>query len=189
MSLHHCNYVVYSWSLLLHLNLSVTLMLYIHLIILISSRWSAILLSFFTSQVCRPCNIQLHIHTHTACVEMTVKSMYITLTTSTTIVLWPFVRDYPGKPVPEETFTHPPSWSSSNLYQLLPCTTIHSNVRVQIACLAIFCTTSLHILFGLPLGVEPSTSYYVHFFTQSVSFFRNTCPYHRSLFCCSIKIV
>jgi len=30
-------------------------------------------------------------------------------TTTTTIVLWPFVRDYPGEPVPEETLTHPPS--------------------------------------------------------------------------------
>ena len=29
-----------------------------------------------------------------------------------------FVRDYPDEPVPEETLTHPPSWSSSNLYQL-----------------------------------------------------------------------
>ena len=29
--------------------------------------------------------------------------------TTTTIVLWPFVRDYPGEPVPEETLTHPPS--------------------------------------------------------------------------------
>ena len=33
-----------------------------------------------------------------------------------------------------------------------------------------FCTTSLHVLFGLPLGLEPSTSYSIHFFTQSVSF-------------------
>jgi len=32
---------------------------------------------------------------------------------NTTIVLRPFVWDYPGEPVPEETFTHPPSWSSS----------------------------------------------------------------------------
>jgi len=24
-------------------------------------------------------------------------------------VLWPFVRDYPDEPVPEETLTHPPS--------------------------------------------------------------------------------
>ena len=32
-----------------------------------------------------------------------------------------------------------------------------------------FCTTSLHVLFNLPLGLEPSTSYSIHFFTQSVS--------------------
>jgi len=58
--------------------------------------------------------------------------------TTTTTILRPFVRDYPGEPVPEETFTHPPSWSSSNLYQLLPSTMIHSILPVQIACLAIF---------------------------------------------------
>ena len=52
-----------------------------------------------------------------------------------------------------------------------------------------FCTTSHHVLFGLPLGLEPSTSYSIHFFTQSVSSFRNTCPYHRNLFCCSINII
>jgi len=43
-----------------------------------------------------------------------------------------------------------------------------------------FWTTSLHVLFGLPLGLEPSTSYSIHFCTQSVSSFHNTCPYHRS---------
>ena len=52
-----------------------------------------------------------------------------------------------------------------------------------------FCTTSLRVLFGLPLGLEPSTSYSIHFFTQSVSSFRSTCPYHRKLFCCSINII
>jgi len=51
------------------------------------------------------------------------------------------------------------------------------------------CTTSLHVLFGLPLGLEPSASYSVHFFTQSVSSFHSICPYHRSLFCCSINIM
>jgi len=51
-----------------------------------------------------------------------------------------------------------------------------------------FCTASLHVLFGLPLGLEPSTSYSIHFFTQSVSF-RNTCPYHCNVFCCSINII
>jgi len=67
-------------------------------------------------------------------------------TTTTTIVLRPFVRDYPGELVPEETFTHPPSWSS-NLYQLLPSTTIHSILPVQITCFAIF----LHNLSPRPL--------------------------------------
>jgi len=52
-----------------------------------------------------------------------------------------------------------------------------------------FCTTFFHVLFGLPLGLEPSTSYSVHFFTQSLSSFCSTCPYHRSLFCCSINII
>jgi len=52
-----------------------------------------------------------------------------------------------------------------------------------------FCTTSLHVLFGLPLGLEPSTSYSIHFFTQSVSSFHNTGPYHHNLFCCSINII
>jgi len=28
---------------------------------------------------------------------------------NTTTVLRPFVRDYPGEPIPEETLTHPPS--------------------------------------------------------------------------------
>ena len=51
------------------------------------------------------------------------------------------LRPYPGELVPEETLTHPPSWSSSNLYQLFPSTTIHSILLVQITCLAIF----LHI--------------------------------------------
>ena len=40
--------------------------------------------------------------------------------------------------VPKETLTHPPFWSSSNLYQLLPSTTIHSILPVQITCLAMF---------------------------------------------------
>ena len=48
-----------------------------------------------------------------------------------------------------------------------------------------FCTTSFHIVFGLPLGLE----LFIHFFTQSVSSFCNTCPYHCSLCCCSISII
>jgi len=108
--------------------------------------------------------------------------------TTTTTVLLPFVWDYPGEPVPEETLTHPPSWSSS-LYQLLPSIRIHSILPAQITCLAI----SLHNLCPCPLW---STSWsgalhliFHRFFTQSLSSFRNTCPYHRNLFCCSINII
>ena len=51
------------------------------------------------------------------------------------------------------------------------------------------CTTSVHVLFDLPLGLEPCTSYSIHFFNQSVFSFRSTCPYHRNLFGCSINII
>jgi len=68
-------------------------------------------------------------------------------TQHTRTVLRPFVQDYPGEPVPEETLTHPPFWSSSNLYQLLPFTTIRSILPVEITCLAIF----LHNLSPCPL--------------------------------------
>jgi len=53
-----------------------------------------------------------------------------------------------------------------------------------------FCTISVQVfyLFGLPLGLEPSTSYSIHFFTQSLSSFHSTCPYHCNLFCCSSEI-
>jgi len=51
-----------------------------------------------------------------------------------------------------------------------------------------FCTTSPSP-FGLPLGLEPSTSYSIHFFTQSLSSFcNNTCSYHRNLFWRSTEI-
>ena len=46
-------------------------------------------------------------------------------------------------------------------------------------------TTSFQVFFRLPLGLEPSTSCSIHFFTQSSSSFRNTWPYQRSLFCCN----
>jgi len=43
-------------------------------------------------------------------VRQQVVSLFCHTTTTTTILLLrPFVRDYPGEPVPEETLTHPPS--------------------------------------------------------------------------------
>jgi len=55
-----------------------------------------------------------------------------------------------------------------------------------------FSTISLQVFFGLPLGLappSPPTSYSTHFFTQSLSSFCSTCPYHCNLFCCSTKIM
>jgi len=54
-----------------------------------------------------------------------------------------------------------------------------------------FCTTSLHVLFGLPLALEPSTSYSIHFFTYPISvFFLQHMPISsQPLFCCSTKII
>jgi len=50
-------------------------------------------------------------------------------------------------------------------------------------------TISLQVFFCLPLGLAHSTSYSIHFFTQSLSFFYSTCPCHRNLFCCSTEIM
>ena len=68
--------------------------------------------------------------THRDCIGSVICSERNTHTT----VSRPFVPDYPGEPVPEETFTHShPSWSSDILYQLPPSTTIH----VQFTCLTV----------------------------------------------------
>ena len=90
-----------------------------------------------------------------------------------------FCPGLPGRLVPKETFTRShPSCSSDILYQLPP--SIASSLFNLCAWLS-FCTTSLQVLLGLSLGLEPSTSYSIHFFTQSSSSFRNACPYHRNL--------
>jgi len=92
-----------------------------------------------------------------------------------------FVRDNPGEPVPEETFTHSHlSWSQIVPYLFLPSNTIHGILLVQSTCLTVF-FHNLEVFFGQPVGLAPSTSYSIHFFTQSLSSFRITCPYHRSL--------
>ena len=52
-----------------------------------------------------------------------------------------------------------------------------------------FSTICLQVFSGLPLGLAPSTSYYIHFFTQLLSSFCSTCPYHHNLFCGSTEIM
>jgi len=50
-----------------------------------------------------------------------------------------FVRDNPGEPIPEETFTHSHlSWSSIVLYLLHPSNTIHGVLPVQSMHLTVF---------------------------------------------------
>ena len=80
-----------------------------------------------------------------------------------------------SRPVAEKTFTHShPSCSSDILYQLPPSTTIYSILLVQFTCL----TVLFHYFSPGPLwsslGLKPSTTYSIHFFTKSSSSFRNT---------------
>jgi len=64
-----------------------------------------------------------------------------------------FVRDNPGEPVPEQTFTHSHlSWSSIIPYLLPPPFTIYGILLVQFTCLTVFFSTiSLQVPFGLSL--------------------------------------
>jgi len=52
-----------------------------------------------------------------------------------------------------------------------------------------FCTTSLHVLLVYLLVWSPPPHISIHFFTQSVSSFCNTCTHHHNLFWCSIKTI
>jgi len=84
-----------------------------------------------------------------------------------------YVWENPGDPVSEETYHGDQSsiicflhllWSTpSNLFNLCAWQS--------------FSTISVQVFFGLPLGLSLSTLYCIHFFTQSLSSFRSTCPY------------
>ena len=117
-----------------------------------------------------------------------INSLYcMPTTTTTTTVLRPFVRTtrvsrYQKKHSP----THHPD------HHLIFISFFHLPRSIASSLLKLrawqsFCT--IRVLFGPPLGLEPSTSYSMHFFTQSVSSFRSTCPCHRNLFCYSINII
>jgi len=112
-----------------------------------------------------------------------------TTTTTTTIVLYPLFgttqeSQYQRKHLP----THHPDYHPVFISFFHLLRSIASS-QFKLRSWQSFCTTSVHVLFGLPLGLEPSTLYCIHFFAHSVSSFRNTCPYHCNLFCCSIKII
>jgi len=101
-----------------------------------------------------------------------------------------FVRDNPGEPVPEETFTHShSSWSSIISVCFFRLLRSMASSLFNPCALQSFSTISLQVFFALPLGMATSTLYSIHFFNQSLSSFRNTCPYHHNLICCSTKIM
>ena len=62
-------------------------------------------------------------------------------------------------------------WSSSNLYQLLPSTTIYSILFSIYMFDNLFAQPLSKSSFGLPLGLEPLTSYSIHFFTNQCLLF------------------
>jgi len=71
---------------------------------------------------------------------------------------------------------------------LPPFIMIHAILCVQFPCRTVFFDYLSPSFLWFPLRLAPSTSYSIHFFTQSLSFY-STCPYHRNLFCCSTEIM
>jgi len=109
-----------------------------------------------------------HAHTHTHTQRLTA-----------------FVWYNLSRPVPEETLTHShPSWSSDILINFLHLLRSIASSLFSLRGRQSSLTTSLQVLFGLPLGLGPSTSYSMHF-SPSHHLFRCTCPYQCSLFCCN----
>jgi len=118
-------------------------------------------------------------------------------TTTTTIVLWHsgFCPGHPGTRArwyqKKHSRTHTYRGHQSaficflHLHVLWSMASSLFNLR---ACQS-FCTTSVQVFFGIPLGLAPATSYSIYFFTQSLSSFCSTCPCHRSLFRCSTEII
>jgi len=77
----------------------------------------------------------------------------------------------------------------SRPYLLPPSITIHGILPVQFTCMAVFFhNLSPSFLWSFSC-LTPSTSYSIHFFTQSLSCFHSTCSYHRNLLCCNTKIM
>jgi len=103
------------------------------------------------------------------------------------MALWIFSRTTQKKHSP----THPHRGHQSSL--IIPASSIyydpwHPPCSIYVPD-SLFSTISLHVFLALPPGLAPSTSYSIYFFTQSLSSFCSTCPYHHNLFCCSTKIM
>ena len=118
------------------------------------------------------CNRQTHTHTHNCFTAL----WFFSGTTR--------VSRYQKKHSPTHTYCAHQSSLICFLYLLRSMASSLFNLRAWQSF-----SQSLQVFFGLPLGLEPSTSYSIHFFTQSLSSFRSTCPHHRNLFCCTTEIM
>jgi len=93
-------------------------------------------------------------------------------TTTTVLQQFTQVSQYQKKHSPTHTYPDHLSSFTSCLHLLRSRASSLFNLHAWQS----FCTTSVQVLFGLPLGLASSTSYTIHFFNQSLSSFRNTCP-------------
>jgi len=100
-----------------------------------------------------------------------------------------FIRDNLGELVPEETLTNSHvSWSPVIPYLLPPSITIHGILPTKFMCTTVF-FHNLPPKFSLVYLLAWHTALHTPYFTQSLSSFRNTNPYHCNLFCCSTEIM
>jgi len=91
---------------------------------------------------------------------------YNTTATTTATVLRPFIRDYPVSRYQKKHSPTHLSWSSTFISFFHLLRSIASSL-FNLHAWQSFCTAFVQVLFGLPLGLEPSTSYSIHFFTQN----------------------
>ena len=74
-------------------------------------------------------------------------------------------------------------------YLLSPSTTTHGILCFQSTCSTVFFHNLSPSFLWSTSWPGTSTLYSIHFFTQSLSSFRNTCPYHRNLFCFNPSLI
>jgi len=54
------------------------------------------------------CTVVVFVRMETSLLILAAHHNHVRTTITATTVLQPFIRDYPGEPVPEETYTHSP---------------------------------------------------------------------------------